>query len=57
MFELVIKQKRNTYTEDHKYFSENLNELFDMVQMSIKLSKFEISYVIRELTEGENNED
>jgi len=59
MFELKIKQKNkgNNYTEDHFYYSEDLKKLFDLIQLSIELSDEEISYVIREIEEGQDEDD
>jgi len=59
MFELIIKQQPDgrCYTNDHKYYSKDLEELFEMVEQSIKLAKCEISYVIREIEEGQIEED
>lgn len=59
MFELIIKQKKDgrTYPEEHRYFSEDLKEMFDFIQLSIKLSKSEIQYMIREIEEGQVKDD
>lgn len=54
MYKLVIKQKnQSNYTENHFYYSENIDELFEMVKMSSKLSMHEITYQIREIEEGQ----
>lgn len=62
MFELEIKQRREGslyLSESHKYFSKDLEKLFDLIDLSIKLSRNEIEYTIREIEEGqvEDNED
>lgn len=51
MFELIIKQKVKSYTEDHRFYSENLDELLEIMKLSIKLSKDEVYFLIREYKE------
>lgn len=58
MFELLITQKKpsvvtgNLIEEEQIYRSKDIEELFNMVNSTIKLSPYEISYTIRELEEG-----
>ena len=62
MYELIITMhvpsdiSPSVYEEKHKYYSENINELFELVKLSIKLSKFEIEYSIREIKEDNYEE-
>lgn len=59
MFELLITQKKpsvitgNLIEEEQIYRSKDIEVLFDMVNLTIKLSPYEISYTIRELEEGQ----
>lgn len=59
MFELLITQKKpsvvtgNLLEEEQIYRSKDIEVLFDMVNLTIKLSPYEISYTIRELEEGQ----
>ena len=63
MFELIICMKvpsdvsKSVYEEKHKYYSENLEDMFSLIQLTRRLSKFEISYEFKEIEEGEINED
>lgn len=59
MFELIICMKvpsdvsNSIYEEKHKYYAEYMEDLFSLIELTRKLSKFEISYEFRELEEGQ----
>lgn len=60
MFELVIRQKVKDkgYFEEQIYYSENLEDLVQLMKMTSALSRNKVNYLIREIEEGQiENED
>jgi len=58
MFELLVKQKRNYKEELILYFEKSqFEEMCNLMQSIMKASKHEVDFLIREIEEGQVEED